>query len=127
MSVEINSSYYNYYNVKGRYSPETPQTPSWKKLYEVVDDRVKSNNENPESGIYKAHCKLEETYYHSSVSNRDMKRGGLMGQIITAINPGCLIKGLNLRYQICNLNMKGFHLTAPSFSRNDPGATRGHH
>lgn len=42
----------------------------WKKLYEVVDDRVKSNNENHESGIYKAHCKLEEIYYHSSVSNR---------------------------------------------------------
>lgn len=70
MSLEINSSYYNYYNIKGRYSPETPQTPSWKKLYEVVDDRVKSNNENPESGIYKAHCKLEETYYKASVSNR---------------------------------------------------------
>ena len=70
MSLEVKSSYYNYYNVKGRYSPETPQTPSWKKLYEVVDDRVKSNNENPESGIYKAHCKLEETYYNKAASNR---------------------------------------------------------
>lgn len=70
MSIEINSSYYNYYNVKEHYSPKTPQTPSWKKLYEVVDDRVKSNNENPESEIYKAHCKLEEIYYNSSVSNR---------------------------------------------------------
>ena len=68
--MEIKSAYYNYYNVKGRYSPKTPQTPSWKMLYKVVDDRVKSNNENPESGIYKAHCKLEETYYNASVSNR---------------------------------------------------------
>lgn len=41
MSIEINSSYYNYYNVKEHYSPKMPQTPSWKKLYEVVDDRVK--------------------------------------------------------------------------------------
>lgn len=68
--MEVNSLYYNHYNVKGRYSPETPQTPAWKKLYEVVDDRVKSNNENPESEIYKAHCKLEETYYDVAVSNR---------------------------------------------------------
>lgn len=70
MSIKVDSLYYNHYDVKEHYSPKTPQTPSWKKLYEVVDDRVKSNNENPESGIYKAHCKLEETYYHSSVSNR---------------------------------------------------------
>ena len=70
MSMEVNSLYYNYYNVKGRYSPETPQTPAWRKTYEVVDDRIESNNGNPESEIYKAHCKLEETYYDIAVSNR---------------------------------------------------------
>lgn len=70
MSMEVNGLYYNYYNVKGRYSPETPQVPAWRKAYEIVDDRVESNNGNPESESYKAHCKLEEIYYNVSVSNR---------------------------------------------------------
>lgn len=70
MSGTVNSLYYNYYNVKGRYSPSTPETPAWRKIYEVIDDRVESNNSDPESEIYQAHCKLEDIYYNSSVSNR---------------------------------------------------------
>lgn len=70
MSMEVKSLYYNYYNVKGRYSPKTPETPSWRKQYETVDDHVKANNGNTESGLYKALCKLEEEYYNSAVANR---------------------------------------------------------
>lgn len=68
--MEIKSAYFNYYNVKGRYSPETPQTPAWQKLYSVVDDRIESNNHNPDSEIYQAHCKLDEIYYNAAESNR---------------------------------------------------------
>ncbi len=70
MSMEVKSLYYNYYNVKGRYTPETPQTPAWKKAFEVVDNRVESNNLSQESEAYKAHVKLEEAYYDVAVSNR---------------------------------------------------------
>lgn len=70
MSNNINTAYYNYYNIKGRYSPETPQTPAWKKRFEVVDDRIEGNNSSRDSDLYKAHVKLEEAYYSVSVSNR---------------------------------------------------------
>jgi hypothetical protein len=69
--MEINTQYYNYYNVKGRYTPDTPQTPAWKKRYAVVDDRVESNNYSQDSDDYKAHVTLEEAYYAASVSNRE--------------------------------------------------------
>jgi hypothetical protein len=69
--MEINTQYYNYYNVKGRYTPDTPQTPDWKKRYAVVDDRVKSNNYSQDSDDYKAHVTLEEAYYAACVSNRE--------------------------------------------------------
>jgi len=68
--MQITSQYFNYYNVKGHYTPETPQTPAWRKTFEVVDDRVESNNHSQESDLYKAFVKLEETYYDAAVSNR---------------------------------------------------------
>jgi len=70
MKVNGQSQYFNYYNVKGRYTPETPQTPAWRKAFEVVDDRVESNNHSQESDLYKAYVKLEEIYYDVAVSNR---------------------------------------------------------
>lgn len=70
MSMEVKSLYYNYYNVKGHYTPETPQTPAWRKSFEVVDDRVESANRSQESEEYKAYVKLEEAYYDVAVSNR---------------------------------------------------------
>lgn len=66
----INTTYNNYYNINGRYTTETPQTPAWKKKYEVTTDKIKSNNYSQNSDVYKAYCKLEETYYSASVSNR---------------------------------------------------------
>lgn len=71
MSLGLDTAYYNYYNVKGRYSPETPQTPSWKKLYIATEDAIQSNNHNPESELCQAFLKLEETYHAASVSNRE--------------------------------------------------------
>lgn len=71
MSLGLDTAYYNYYNVKGRYSPETPQTPSWKKLYTATEDAIQSNNHNPESELCQAFLKLEETYHAASVSNRE--------------------------------------------------------
>ena len=70
MSMEVKSLYFNYYNVKGRWSPSTPQTPSWREQFEVSDDRIKSNNRNRESELYKALCKLEEDYQGAAVANR---------------------------------------------------------
>lgn len=64
------SQYYNYYNVKGRYTPETPQTPAWRRAFEVVDDRVESNNLSQDSEAYKALVKLEEIYSGIAASNR---------------------------------------------------------
>lgn len=66
----INTTYNNYYNVKGRFTPETQQTPAWKKKYEVTTDKIKSKNYSQDSDAYKAYCKLEETYYSASVSSR---------------------------------------------------------
>jgi len=68
--MQITSQYFNYYNVKGRYTPETPQTPAWRKAFEVVDDRVESNNHSQESEVYKAYVKLEEVYSGVAASNR---------------------------------------------------------
>lgn len=68
--MDVNSTYYNHYNVKGRYTTETAQTPAWKKKYEVITDEIKSNNYSQNSDAYKAYCKLDETYYSASVSNR---------------------------------------------------------
>lgn len=70
MSIGLDTAYYNYYNVKGRYSPETPQTPAWKRTYEVVDDRIEGNNRSQDCDAFRAAVKLEETYYAVSVSNR---------------------------------------------------------
>ncbi|QNU68126.1 DUF4885 family protein [Ruminiclostridium herbifermentans] len=66
----INTTYTNYYNIKGIYTTETPQTPAWKKKYEVTTDEIKSKNYSQNSDVYKAYCKLEEIYYSASVSNR---------------------------------------------------------
>lgn len=68
--MNINTGYYNYYNVQGRYTTEKPQTAVWKEKYEVVDDRINSNNYDPGSDAYKAYIKLEEVYYAKGVSNR---------------------------------------------------------
>lgn len=65
------TAYYNYYNLKGRYTPETPQVPSWKKEYSVTKDEVKSNNRSQEDDAYKAYSKLEDVYYAVSVRNRE--------------------------------------------------------
>ncbi len=66
----IDTTYNNYYNVNGRYTTETPQTPAWKKKYEVTTDVIKSKNYSQNSDEYKAYCKLEDTYYSASVSSR---------------------------------------------------------
>lgn len=68
--MDINTKYFNYYNIKGRYTEETQQTPEWKKKYEITTDKIKSNNYSQNSDAYKAYCQLEETYYSSSVLNR---------------------------------------------------------
>ena len=72
--MNINTTYFNHYNVKGRYTPETPQTSAWKKKYEVTTDEIKSKNYSQNSDAYKAYCKLEENYYSASVSNRSKYR-----------------------------------------------------
>lgn len=69
--MSIESCYYNYYNVKGRYTPETPQIPGWKEDYAVTTDKICNNNKSRDSDAYKAYCKLEDTYYALSVSNRE--------------------------------------------------------
>lgn len=66
----ISTTYSNYYNVKGRFTSETQEIPEWKKKYEVTTDKIKSQNYSQNSNEYKAYCKLEETYYSSSISNR---------------------------------------------------------
>ena len=70
MAMEVKSLYYNYYNVKGRYTPETPQIPAWRKTFEVVEDRIESNNRSQDSDLYKAYVKLEDIYYDKAVRNR---------------------------------------------------------
>lgn len=62
--------YYNYYNVAHRYSCQSPEFPDGKKNYVVTTNEIKSNNNSQDSDAYKAYCKLEDTYYNVSVSNR---------------------------------------------------------
>lgn len=64
------SMYYNHYQVEGRYSPKEPQVPIWKKEYQVIDNQIKSQNNNPQDDLYKAYVRLEEVYYAVGVSNR---------------------------------------------------------
>ncbi|MEZ3494007.1 MAG: DUF4885 domain-containing protein [Lachnospiraceae bacterium] len=64
------TAYYNYYNIPYRYTPDTPKTPAWKEELKVVKDQVKSNNHDPQSDMYKACEKLEDTYYAMGVRNR---------------------------------------------------------
>lgn len=71
MPLGLDTAYYNYYNVKGRYSPDTPKTPEWKNLFTPTEDQIKSNNHNPESEMCQAFLKLEETYYAASIGNRE--------------------------------------------------------
>lgn len=68
--MEIRSHYYNYYNVKGRYTPETKQEAGWVKRYEQTDDKIEGNNSNKDSEVYQAYVKLESIYYEQGVKNR---------------------------------------------------------
>ena len=43
------TAYYNYYNISYRYTSNLPEKPDWKRKLELVDDKVKSNNHDPES------------------------------------------------------------------------------
>lgn len=70
MEVGVKSYYYNYYNVKGRYTPSEPEKAGWAKRYESVEDRIEGNNGNKDSELYKAYVKLEDIYYHLGVENR---------------------------------------------------------
>ena len=64
------TAYYNYYNISYRYTSNLPEKPDWKRKLELVEDKVKSNNHDPESERYKAFEKLEDTYYAMGVRNR---------------------------------------------------------
>ncbi|KAA6225008.1 MULTISPECIES: DUF4885 family protein [unclassified Campylobacter] len=68
--MQVNSMYYNYYNKEGRYTPNSPQTPAWKKIYEQSENKIKSSNENQDSDTYKGLVKLENYYYELGVLNR---------------------------------------------------------
>ena len=70
MEVEVKSHYYNYYNVKGRYTVSEPQKTGWEKRYESVEDRIESNNSKKDSELYKAYVKLEDIYYDLGAANR---------------------------------------------------------
>ncbi|MFA9466591.1 MAG: DUF4885 family protein [Velocimicrobium sp.] len=68
--MAIETAFYNYYNLKDRYTPETPQKPSWKTECELVTNKIQSTNGNPESEQYKIYERLENRYYAASVTNR---------------------------------------------------------
>jgi len=70
MEIEVKSHYYNYYNVKGRYTPSKPQKAGWAERYESVEDRIEGNNSNKDSEVYKAYVKLEDIYYDLGAANR---------------------------------------------------------
>lgn len=70
MEIEVKSHYYNYYNVKGRYTTSEPQKAGWVEKYESVEDRIEGNNSNKDSEVYKAYVKLEDIYYDLGVANR---------------------------------------------------------
>ncbi|MBD5547577.1 MAG: DUF4885 family protein [Lachnospiraceae bacterium] len=70
MEIDVKSHYYNYYNVKGRYTTSEPQKAGWVEKYESVEDRIEGNNSNKDSEVYKAYVKLEDIYYDLGVANR---------------------------------------------------------
>lgn len=70
MEIEVRSHYYNYYNVKGRYTTSEPIKAGWVERYESVEDRIEGNNSNKDSEVYKANVKLEDIYYDLGVANR---------------------------------------------------------
>ncbi len=70
MEIEARSHYYNYYNVKGRYTTSEPQKAGWVEKYESVEDRIEGNNSNKDSELYKAYVKLEDIYYDLGADNR---------------------------------------------------------
>ncbi len=70
MEIEVKSHYYNYYNVKGRYTTSEPQKAGWVEKYESVEDRIEGNNNNKDSEVFKAYVKLEDIYYDLGVANR---------------------------------------------------------
>jgi len=69
--MSIDTNYYNYYNIKGSYTTEKPEVPGWKEKYAVTTDKITKNNYSQDSDAYRAYCKLEDTYYKLSVSNRE--------------------------------------------------------
>ena len=70
MEIDVKSHYYNYYNVKGRYTTSEPQKAGWVEKYESVEDRIEGNNSNKDSEVYKAYVKLEDIYYDLGAANR---------------------------------------------------------
>ena len=78
------TAYYNYYNISYRYTPDAPEKPDWKNKLEVVKDKVKSNNYDPESDLYKAREKLEDTYYAMGIRNR--AKYTTVSQVYAALN-----------------------------------------
>ena len=89
------TAYYNYYNISYRYTSNLPEKPDWKRKLELVDDKVKSNNHNPESERYKAFEKLEDTYYAMGVRNR--AKYTTVSQVYAALSEkysGCIQKGI---------------------------------
>ena len=70
MEIDVKSHYYNYYNVKGRYTTSEPQKAGWVQKYESIEDRIEGNNSNKDSELYKAYVKLEDIYYDLGAANR---------------------------------------------------------
>lgn len=70
MEIEVRSHYYNYYNVKGRYTTSEPVKAGWAERYESVEERIEGNNSNKDSELYKAYVKLEDIYYDLGAANR---------------------------------------------------------
>ena len=95
----IETGYYNYYNVQGRYSSSTTETPTWKKKYQVIDDKITSCNHSQDSDAYKAYTKLEETYYSLSVSNRS--RYSTKSELISALQQKYYQNGAYSQYDYC--------------------------
>lgn len=67
--IGCDTAYYNYYNLD-RWSPETPQIPTWKKCLIMSQDEIHSVNFNPDSSKVRALVRLEEVYYPLGVENR---------------------------------------------------------
>ena len=84
------TAYYNYYNIPYLYTPDTPKTPAWKEELKVVKDQVKSNNHDPQSDMYKACEKLEDTYYAMGVRNR--AKYTTVDQVYNALHENIIIQ-----------------------------------